>query len=351
VISPADWEGQPIPIREWYVADLIPMRQVTILSGDGGVGKSLLALQIAAAGSMEVDTLGLAPMGGRALYLGAEDEADEFQRRLFDIVGAHDRYLKHLSNFRLIPLAGQDALLSVPDRSGKMEPTGLWRAITDYAKDFRPRIIVLDTVADLFGGEEIKRGQARQFIGMLRQLAIDGDCAIILLAHPSVAGMTSGSGSSGSTAWNNSVRSRLYLTRPDSKDADPDLRILKTMKSNYGVAGDEIKLRWKNGTFVLDDGKPQAGETMLAARAERIFCDLLSMFNRQGRKVCHVPGTTYAPAVMAKLPEAEGVPKARFVTAMNALLKSGEVKIVVEGPPSKPRQRLILAAEDFGPKD
>ncbi len=351
VFNPADWHGEPIPPRQWYCEGLIPMRTVTILNGDGGVGKSLLALQIATAGAMSLDTLGLAPLAGGTIYLGAEDDADEFQRRLADIARAHGHDLDYLFMLRLISLADRDALLAVPDRTGNMQPTSLWQGLETYAKDFKPKLIVLDTAADLFGGDEIKRGQVRQFIAMLRKLAMEIDCAIVLLAHPSVQGMQSGTGSSGSTAWNNSVRSRLYLTRPDGNDADPDLRILKTMKSNYGKVGDEIRLRWKDGVFVLDDGKPQAGETLLAAKADRVFCDLLSMLNRQGRNVCHVPGTTYAPAVMAKLPEAEGVTKPRLVDAMNRLLASGEIKIVVDGPASRQRQRLVLAREDFGPED
>ncbi|MHC2489143.1 hypothetical protein ACVII0_002935 [Sinorhizobium meliloti] len=40
VINPADWHGEPIPARQWFVDGLIPARQVTILNGDGGVGKS-----------------------------------------------------------------------------------------------------------------------------------------------------------------------------------------------------------------------------------------------------------------------------------------------------------------------
>jgi len=76
-INPADWHGQPVPKREWFLDGLIPRRQVTILNGDGGVGKSLLALQIAAASALGCETIGMLPMAGRVLYLGAEDEADE----------------------------------------------------------------------------------------------------------------------------------------------------------------------------------------------------------------------------------------------------------------------------------
>lgn len=349
-INPAHWHGQPIPSRQWYAPDLIPMRQVTILNGDGGVGKSLLALQIAAAGAMSVDTLDIEPWAGRSMYIGAEDEAEEFHRRLVDIASAHNKDLTDLWMFRLLPLADRDALLATPDKSGNMKPTPLMAQIVEHACKFQPRLIVMDTAADLFGGDEIKRGQVRQFIGMLRQLAIGLDCAVVLLAHPSVAGMQSGTGSSGSTAWNNSVRSRLYLTRPDDKE-DPDLRILRTMKANYSNTGGEIRLRWKDGAFVLDDGKPSAGSMLLAARAESVFLDLLSSINRSGMRVSAAKSSTYAPSVMADMPGADGLNRKALEAAMRALLASGQIKVVMEGPASKQRQRLIISAEDFGPSD
>jgi len=346
IVDPTEWHGQPVPDREWFLPGLVPARNVTLLSGDGGVGKSLLALQIAAASALGVDTMGLTPQAGRVFYLGAEDEEDEFRRRLAQIVAGHGRTLADLDgNFRLSPMAGEDATLALPDRAKNMQPTAMMESLVDQVTSFRPGLLILDTSADLFGGDEINRVQVRQFVGMLRKIAMGIDCAVILLSHPSIQGIQSGSGLSGSTAWNNSVRSRLYLTAAQDDD---EARVLTTVKSNYGKKGGGIKMRWSDGTFVLDDGKPTAGASMLAAQAERVFCELLSMLTRQGRNVCHVPGTTYAPSVMAKLPEAQGVNKARLVDAMNGLLASGAVKIVVEGPASRQRQRLILAAEDFG---
>jgi hypothetical protein len=40
----AELAGKPVPERAWLVENWIPSRQVTLLSGDGGVGKSLLAM-------------------------------------------------------------------------------------------------------------------------------------------------------------------------------------------------------------------------------------------------------------------------------------------------------------------
>ena len=351
VICPAEWHGKPIPVREWYATDLIPNRQVTIVSGDGGVGKSLFALQIAAAGALGVDTMGVSPAAGRVVYLGAEDEAAEFHRRLADIVATHGKDLGDLSDFRLLPLADRDALLASPDARGNMRTTPLFLMLVDVLCKFQPKLVVLDTAADLFGGDEIKRGQVRQFIGILRHVAISLDCAVVLLTHPSVSGMQSGTGSSGSTAWNNSVRSRLYLTRPEGKDTDPDLRLLTTKKSNYGAVGGETKLRWKAGVFALDDGKPQVGSILLAAKAERVFRDVLSAINRTGERVAKTKGINYAPKIMAERPDAEGMSVKQLEAAMQRLLVAGDLKVVMEGPPSKPRQRLLLTSEDFGPQD
>ncbi|MFD1985909.1 AAA family ATPase [Mesorhizobium newzealandense] len=350
IVNPAEWHGMPVPTREWFLEGLVPRRQVTILNGDGGVGKSLLALQIAAASALGCETIGLRPLAGRVTYLGAEDEADEFHRRLADIVYAHSRQLSDLADFRLIPMADRDALLAVPDKSGVMQPTANWAPLIRQLTEFRPGLLVLDTSADLFGGDEIKRNQVRQFISTLRKQAIELDMAVMLLSHPSVAGMQSGTGSSGSTAWNNSVRSRLYITRQEGKeDIDPDGRVLTNKKSNYGKAGAEIKLRWEDGVFVLDDGKMPVVAGLLHGRHDDVFVSLLSTFNRVGRNVSTSTGTSYAPARMVEHPGAKGTSKKQLAAAMQRLLEAGTIKIVEEGPASHRRKRLIVTAEDYGP--
>jgi AAA domain len=85
IINPADWEGVPVPPREWIVPDYIPHKTVTLLYGDGATGKSLLAMQLAAARALAGEWIGLLPEPGQTLVLSAEDDADEMQRRLDDI--------------------------------------------------------------------------------------------------------------------------------------------------------------------------------------------------------------------------------------------------------------------------
>lgn len=342
VINASEWAHIEPPEREWFIEGLIPAGTVTLLSGDGGVGKSLLGLQIAVAAAAGVETLGLAPSPGGALYIGAEDSEDEFHRRVDDVSRALGIKVADLEDLEIVPLADRDALLSVAQTGGNMVPTALWGKVRDRALEFGPCLVVLDTTADLFGGDEIKRAQARQFIAMLRKLAIETGAAVLLLSHPSVSGMQSGTGTSGSTGWSNSVRSRLYLTRPEGKDVDPDTRVLKTMKANYGTVGDEINLRWKAGAFVLDEGLPPHEIGFMNKRHDEVFLAVLRKFADQGVNASANTGPTYAPSKIAGQPEAKGISRKHLADAMQRLLDGGQIRMVTEGPVSRQRSRLVI---------
>jgi RecA-family ATPase len=328
-----------VPGREWFIEGLIPSRTVTLLYGDGGLGKSLLALQIGAASALGMQVVGLDPMPGRVLYVAAEDEEAEFHRRLATIVETCGRSLADVGeDLRLVPLADRDAVLMTPDRSGRLAETPLLGQLRKLIFDWRPALVVLDTLADLFGGDEIKRAQVRQFVGSLRAIAIEFDCAILLLAHPSVAGMRDGTGSSGSTAWNNSVRSRLYLT---SAEGDTDARVLRTVKANYGPVGGEVKLRWLDGIFVADDGHTgDAAARLVDNVIDKAMLASLRKLQQQGRKVSPNRSPTYAPKVVRTTPECQAFSLPDLEASMHRLLDRELIKVIKDGPPSRQSARL-----------
>lgn len=86
-------------------------------------------------------------------------------------------------------------------------------------------------------------------------------------------GSANGQTYSGSTAWNNSVRARLSLTRPTAEGeagADDGRRILTVEKLNYGASGLAIPLRYDADRHVLvRDGDASAG-TVVAAIRDRV---------------------------------------------------------------------------------
>lgn len=333
----------PAP-REWLVDDLVPSGTVTLLGGDGGTGKSLLALQLAVSVATDQAWLGRAVGSGPALFISAEDDQDELHRRIADIAQAEAVSLHDLDQLTIRSLAGEDALLAnLNPSTGALASTSLFKEVEDQAQASKPRLIILDTLADLFPGNENDRAQARQFIGLLRGLAIRHKCAVVLLQHPSLSGLNSGSGTSGSTGWNNSVRSRLYLERvaQEGYEQDPNARVLSTKKANYGRTGGEVSMKWQAGVFVAEKAEQGLDRVAGNAKAERVFLKLLATFTEQGRNVNPSSGTNYAPTKFANHPDSEGLTRRAFGRAMEALLAAGKVKSEDCGRPSKPSTRLV----------
>ena len=245
-----------------------------------------------------------------------------------------------------VSLAGQDAVMAAPDKKGLIVPTPLFSRLRQAACDLRPRLIVVDNSADVFAGNENDRAQVRQFITLLRGIAIDANAGLLLTSHPSLAGISTGSGLSGSTAWNASVRSRLYFKRAvTSKDEepDPDLRVLELMKSNYGPVGEKITLRWKAGLFLPVAGTGSLDKMAAEQRAEHLFLTLLDRFNDQGRNCSDKPNApTYAPTMFAKEHEAkeQAIRKADLEAAMRRLFATDKIWLEPYGAPSKATTRL-----------
>jgi RecA-family ATPase len=337
-IDPRDWQDKPVPTRKWFVEGWIPDRTVTNLSGDGGSGKTEILLQLIAASSLRTQWFGKDVSAGPCLYYGAEDEFEELHIRLKTIVAESGRQLSDLDGVTLISMAGLDAVLAEPDRHKNLTATDRYMKLVSRAKALRPKLIVIDPSADVFGGDEINRGQVRKFISMLRGLAMEIDCAVILSSHPSIAGMISGTGTSGSTGWSNSVRSRLYL-----EVTSPETRNLKLMKANHGKTGEKIEMRWQDGIYVLDDGNDPLVETLVKSSIDRLFLELLALFNEQGQNFSTSGGKNYAPAKMAEHPKAKGFTKKQLAASMQRLLDSKRIKLVTEGSASRRRTRLVIA--------
>ena len=248
-------EGVPVPEREWLWTDWIPMNSTTAFYGDGGTGKSLLAQQFMTSCAAGVPFLGSSVRRCKTFGVFCEDDKEELHRRQAGINSLLDLDFADLENMHLISRVGQENLLMTFASDGRGEPTAFFHQIMATALGLGAQLVIIDTAADTFGGNENIRAQVRQYISMLNRLAQAIRGAVLLLAHPSQTGRAAGTGDGGSTAWSNSVRSRWYLYRDngDKGDAvDPDLRTLSRMKSNYSSVGDKVSLRWKAGAFEGD---------------------------------------------------------------------------------------------------
>jgi RecA-family ATPase len=338
------WHDRPVPEREWAVKDRIPLRAITLFSGEGAIGKSIVSLQLAVAHVLGKDWLQSLPEPGPALVVACEDEADKLHRRLSAIVAHYGASFAELGRFHAVSLAGEDALLATPTRSGLIEPTKLFSKLQEAACDIRPQLIVLDNSADVFGGSENDRAQVRQFIGILRGLAIAANAGILLTSHPSLTGLSTGSGLSGSTAWHASVRSRLYMKRAvteKDEEPDPNVRVIEMMKSNYGPIGETITVRWQDGLFLPEASLGFLDKAAAEQSADELFLKLLDRFQGQGRNVSHAKtSNNYAPTMFAKDTDAKGKRK-ELAEAMERLFRADRIKAEPYGRGSKPASRLV----------
>src|SRR5262245_62510498 len=157
-IDLARYDSEPIPAREWGVPDRFPRRAVCLLSGEGGRGKSITLLQLAAAHVLAKDWLRSLPEPGPVVPVNAEDEEGEIVRRLKPIVEHYGASFADLArDLHIFSLAGADPLLALPDRTGRIVVTALYAELMTLVRAVQPVCIIIDNVADVFGANEIER--------------------------------------------------------------------------------------------------------------------------------------------------------------------------------------------------
>mgnify|MGYP003671123403 CR=1 FL=1 len=249
------WVGREPPARQWVVPDLIPYGCVTTLSGDGGAGKTLIALWliVCMASRYKAEWLGTRALGFKSVGLFAEDDSDEIVRRIIRICdGAGVEFAAVAPSITTLAGVGLDTLVAdFAPETGELIPTPLMAALLDKVTETGANLLVLDYAAAIFGGNEIDRIQVSTFLRWLNSVAKQHDIAILLLSHPSVDGMRGGRGTSGSTAWRNQSRAFLHLTVDDEQN-DPEGRRLLTLaltKSNYSRVGQTFRLASDGGRF------------------------------------------------------------------------------------------------------
>ena len=345
-LCPTSWHGQPVPERRWLIPGLLIRGTVTMLTGDGGVGKSLLAQQLATALATARPFLGIEspPRPVPSLAVFCEDDLAELHFRQARINAHYGCDMRDLRAMTLLSRVGlENGLMSFDRRTDEGQEMTLYHQLAHRIRESGAELIVIDTAADSFIGNENIRTQVRQFVGALRRLAKINDGGVILNAHPSLTGLNSGSGLSGSTAWHNSVRGRLYLTKPPTTegaaDQPTDQRVLKLMKSNYGRAGETLNLVWRDHVFVLEaQARRSTGNVVDRIELDNAVLSGLRRLVGNGVLVAADPDarTGLANKVRA-LPSCRQWSWHAVIAAQERLIAGGKIKTVEMGPPSKRR--------------
>lgn len=222
---------------QWLWAGRIPVGKLVTLDGDPGLGKSTLALEIAAT----VTTAGVWPDGtdcerpGSVLLLSAEDGLADTVRPRLDAAGADVTMVHAVEG---VPTVSSDGEIT-------LRPPTLAdvHALELAVADTGARLIVVDVIMSFLpSGTDSHRDQdVRAVLGRLAGLADRTGCSVLLLRHLNKAAgrdpLYRGGGSIGIVG---AARSGLLVAAdPD----DPERRVLASVKSNLGPPPDSLAYR------------------------------------------------------------------------------------------------------------
>ena len=349
-INMSNWDYEPVPEQQWAVPDRIPLEQTALFSGEGGYGKSTILEHLCAAHALGRDWLGSLPEPGPAIFLEAEDGEKPIHRRLASISRLYGVTFQEMieGGLHLVSLFGDDTVLAGVSRSGKVEPTSRYAQLVQAAGDIKPKMIGIASSANVFAGSENDRTQTQQFVNLLNRVAMVAHGSVVLISHPSLTGISTDSGLSGTTQWHNAMRARFYLKgiNPEpGEQPDDDLRELIFKKNQYGRKSAAIVLRYRDGLFLPERNMSGLDKVAHDAKAEEIFLDLLKRLASEGRNVRHhATSKTYAPTAFAKETEAKKhrIRKADFEDAMRRLFEAEKIHVENYGRPSRPYSRIAI---------
>lgn len=329
-ICAAEMLQKPAPKIPWLVEGIIPMHQVTMLSGQGSAGKSSLAMTLMAAISSGQNWLGREVERGAALGIFCEDADVVLHGRMERIQDACNYSHEDLAEMHVLSREANENLMitfaNKWDRSGTLQP--FFQQVKTIAQQLDTRLIVLDNLYNIFGGDENDRPHAFRTINALKELARDCNSAVLLCAHPSRSGMADNSGMAGVTAWHDSVRARYYLRHDEDYEGDKQRMVLECKKNNYGPEPDAIRLKKEYGIPVpVDPLGLETGMTgqIIKNNIRRVFVEAFKRWDDLGLGNLSMKSraANYAPKALYDYQVGHKYEVHKLTQAMHKLIQDG----------------------------
>jgi hypothetical protein len=247
-------EARPPRADRWLVYQWIPLHETTVLFGDGGAGKSLLALALAVSGLLGHPLGGPWTVGSlkRVLYLDWESDRVTHEERLHGLT-------RHLES---LPMA---AILH----------RGLYRPLTDVITDIRYQVdkddidfVICDSLGAACGPEPEGADAAVRTLMALRSLNVTR----LVIAHVSKASAEQSRKARpfGSVYVQNLARSTIEVRRQEAVGDEADTTVsLYHRKSNQGRHAPASALTFafdQDGAISIRRAEPDTSGSTLAAQ-------------------------------------------------------------------------------------
>lgn len=229
--------GEPPP-RPMMLAPLFPLGTVSLLFGAGGLGKSLVALDLA----LGVAHRAIAPAGildffagplggtipreaaGASVFLSLEDDAGEMHRRVANLDAGGRRAGAPCFVIPGSAVPNLDPALVTTDRRAHrltdLASSGLDDLLDriERASGHSVRLLVLDPAGDFLDADENDAAPAKMLMRHLRGMAQRRRISILLLGHVAKAADGLPPTMRGSGAFMANSRAAYGLWRPDPRD-------------------------------------------------------------------------------------------------------------------------------------
>uniref|UniRef100_UPI00404836CA AAA family ATPase n=1 Tax=Orrella sp. TaxID=1921583 RepID=UPI00404836CA len=247
----------------------LPSDEVTLFSGHGGGGKSYAALYIGIHVAKGIPFADMAVNQTPVLFFSAEDGKKVLSYRVKRLCRSLNINVKSLQDkLYLLDVSDIDAALHRGAYQIAKTETNLLNNLEVLVQKLNVGLVIVDNASDTYDDDEIKRSPVRRFVRSLRSRIARPGRAVMLLAHISKASARSGSRDdeedySGSTAWHNSVRSRLSLV----KDKET-FKIVHT-KANYGAKTKPVKFEWVEGVPLVAGTHTNVGAEIILQANEK----------------------------------------------------------------------------------
>jgi RecA-family ATPase len=335
--SAADVEHKPIKAREWDIAEWMPHGHLTGLYGPGSSGKTTLAMQVGAEGSIGGHVLGLPVRKCKPLGVLCEDDEDEIDRRIRSIATGYGRKLSDYREFKYLPRLGDDNLLVARVRS-RLVTTPFYDDLAQLIADEKRDLVILDGVVEIFGGNMNDPVEVSWFMGRLLAMAKPSRASLMLIGHPNKAGSSEFLGCG---TWENKPRARWYFARPKLEDGeehdwnDPR-RVLSKSKANLSVR-DRLEVIWRDGMFRAADPKlmtmdEKCEQSASEAKAREAFLTAIDRLNAAGATTSlSKNAANYAPKRIVAMGMDGGFTGKQLEAAMIQLVGEGRIRTGVAG--------------------
>jgi hypothetical protein len=183
---PEDFDFAKIPSRQWIVPELLARGFVSGLISPGGVGKTQWGASLSIAlPTGRGDICGFQVKAPAKVWVwNQEDDKDELNRRLAAAMQKFGVKAKDLAG-KLCVNSGVDKPLLLAKR--KADRTLVEAAevefVIQFIKDNQIDVFIIDPLVEFHEGEENDNVQMRKIMATARRIAVEGNCAVLVVAH------------------------------------------------------------------------------------------------------------------------------------------------------------------------